>query len=350
MGIEYDKQAKWSSEEEFAVQQFNESLKFDGERYEVALPWRKDHPELKDNYNQTFKRLLSVEHQLKKSEDKASSYSQAINQYVQDGYAEEVKVNSDDKKQEKVRYLPHHAVYREDKASTKTRIVFDGSCHDGNEVSLNDCVLPGPALQLNLVSVLLRFWSHPIAIMADVQKMFLQIKLAKEDQDVHSYLWCDMKPDVTPTIFKMTRLTFGVNSSPFLAIGTAQNHAKEFKENFPEASEAVKNDMYVDDVFTSAENESNAITLQRSLDAMMKAGGFKLTKWASNSEFVCVNIQEDERAPTSTIDFNQSESLKALGICWDTKEDNFFFDITTKSSPMMTQKQKKFVEYCIKVV
>ena len=330
MGIEDDKQAKWSSEEEFAVQQFNESLKFDGERYEVALPWRKDHPELKDNYNQAFKRLLSVEHQLKKNEDKASSYSQAINQYVQDGYAEEVKVNSDDKKPEKVRYLPHHAVYREDKASTKTRIVFDGSCHDGNEVSLNDCVLPGPALQPNLVSVLLRFRSHPIAIMADVQKMFLQIKLAKEDQDVHRYLWRDMKSDVTPTIFKMTRLTFGVNSSPFLAIGTAQNHAKESKENFPEASEAVENDMYVDDVLTGAENESNAITLQRSLDAMMKAGGFKLTKWASNSEFVCANIQEDERAPTSTIDFNQSESLKALGICWDTKEDNFFFDIATK--------------------
>ena len=29
MGIEDDKQVKWSSEEEFAVQQFNESLKFD---------------------------------------------------------------------------------------------------------------------------------------------------------------------------------------------------------------------------------------------------------------------------------------------------------------------------------
>ena len=150
-----------------------------------------------------------------------------------------MKVNSDDKETVKVRYLPHHAVYCGDKASTKTRIVFDGSCHDGNEVSLNDCVLPGPALQPNLVSVLLRFWSHPIAVMADVQKMFLQIKLAKEDQDVHHYLWCDMKPDVTPTVFKMTRLTFGVNSSPFLAIGTAQNYAKEFKENFPEASEAV---------------------------------------------------------------------------------------------------------------
>ena len=83
---------------------------------------------------------LGVENQLKKNEDKASSYSQAINQYVQDGHAEKVKVNSDNKKLEKVRYLSHHAVYHEDQAFTKTRIVFDGSCCDGNEVSLNDCV------------------------------------------------------------------------------------------------------------------------------------------------------------------------------------------------------------------
>ena len=122
-------------------------------------------------------------------------------------------------------------------------------------------------------------------------------------------------------------MTLGINSSPFLAIGTAQNHAKESKGNFPEASEAVENDMYVNDVLTGTENESNALTLQRSLDAMMKAGGFKLTKWASNSEFVCANIQEGERALTSMTDVNQSESMKALGICWDT---NFFFDITTK--------------------
>ena len=113
-----------------------------------------------------------------------------------------------------------------------------------------------------------------------------------------------MKPHVTSTIFKMTRLTFGINSSPFLAISTAQSHAKESKENFPEASEAVENDMYVNDVFTGAENESNALTLQKLLDAMMKAGGFKLTKWESNSEFVCAYIPKNERAPTSMIDFN----------------------------------------------
>ena len=218
--------------------------------------------------------------------------------------------------------------------------MFDGSCHDGNEVSLNDCVLPGPALQPNLVSVLLHFRSHPIAIMADVQKMLLQIKHAKEDQDVHRYLWHDMKADVTLTIFKVTHLTFGINSFPFLAIGTTQSHVKESKENFPEA-EAVENDMNVDDVLTSAENESNTITLQKSLDAMMKAGGFKLTKWASNSEFVFANKQEDERSPTSLIDFNQSETLKALGICRDAKEDSFFFDITAKVLTSDDQETKR---------
>ena len=304
-------------------------------------PLKERPPRVKNNYNQAFKRLLSVENHLKKNEDKASSYSQAINQYVQDGYAEEVKVNSDDKKSEKVRYLPHHAVYREDKASTKTRIVFDGSCHDRNEVSLNDCVLPGPALQPNLVSVLLNFRSHPIAIMADVQKMFLQIKLAKEYQDVYRYLWRDMKADVTPTIFKTTRLTFGINSSPFLAIGTAQSHAKESKDDFPEASEAVENDMYVDDVLTGAENESNILTLQKSLDAMMKAGGFRLTKWASNSEFVCANIQEDERAPTSTIGFNQSESLKALGDVGIQWRISFSLILQPQSSPVLNQRPKQ---------
>ena len=53
-----------------------------------------------------------------------------------------------------------------------------------------------------------------MASMADV-KIFLQIKLASEDQDVHPILWGDMKTDESPTKYKMTRLTFGVNTSPF---------------------------------------------------------------------------------------------------------------------------------------
>ena len=54
---------------------------------------------------------------------------------------------------------------------------------------------------------------------------------------------------------------------------------------------------------------------------MMEQGGFNLTKWASNSKEVLSHIEEQEQSQSSTIDFNASEPLKALGICWDTLND-----------------------------
>ena len=59
-----------------------------------------------------------------------------------------------------VRYLPHHAVTRLDKSTSKTRIVFDASARDEDGVSLNDCLLKGPALHPDIVQVLLRFLSQ----------------------------------------------------------------------------------------------------------------------------------------------------------------------------------------------
>ena len=216
---------------------------------------------------------------------------------------------------ERVRHLPHHAIFREDKSITKARIVFDTSAHDTDEASLNDRVLPGPAFQPNLVSVLLRFRSDPIAIMAVVKKIFLQIKLASEDQDVRRYLWHhDMKTDILPTTYKMIRLTFGVNSSPFLTNGTVQHHAEKSEDKFPEASEKVLSYMHVDDCLTGAEYENKGTKLQQSLGSMMQEGGFLLRKWASNSGFVLSHIKPEDRAPTSTIDFTEREPLKALGI------------------------------------
>ena len=56
---------------------------------------------------------------------KAKAYNSAINEYVEKGFAEVVP-NEDDEDRT-VRYLPHHAVFRDDKTTTKCRIVFDAS-------------------------------------------------------------------------------------------------------------------------------------------------------------------------------------------------------------------------------
>ncbi|KAL9982823.1 hypothetical protein ACROYT_G004931 [Oculina patagonica] len=72
-------------------------------------------------------------------------------------------------------------------------------------------------------------------MIADVEKMYLQIKLAQKDQDVHRYLWRDLITDEVANVNRMRRLTFGVNSCPFLAIATVHVHANKYAETFPNA-------------------------------------------------------------------------------------------------------------------
>lgn len=87
-------------------------------------------------------------------------------------------------------YLPHHAVVREDKATTKLRVLFDASSHEEGCPSLNDCLLTGPNLNPHLLDVLIKFRLHKIAFTADITKVFLQIALA----DAVRFLWLHGPP------------------------------------------------------------------------------------------------------------------------------------------------------------
>lgn len=76
--------------------------------------------------------------------------------------------------------------------------------------------------------------------------------------------------------------------------------------------------MHVDDCVTGTDYVRVTVELQQSLDKIMERGELNLIKWASNSKEVLSHIAEQERAESSTIDFNASERLKALGTCWNT--------------------------------
>ena len=44
----------------------NKQISFDGQKYEVSLPWRESHPILQENYETSEKRLSSLLTRLKK--------------------------------------------------------------------------------------------------------------------------------------------------------------------------------------------------------------------------------------------------------------------------------------------
>ena len=100
---------------------------------------------------------------------------------------------------EKVHYLPHTAVVREDAETRKVRIVYDASCKDRKMgTSLNDCLHVGPSLSPLIFDILLRFRESKIALVGDIEKAFLNIEIDPADRDSLRFLWPDdMKPEKT---------------------------------------------------------------------------------------------------------------------------------------------------------
>jgi len=82
-------------------------------------------------------------------------------------------------------YLLHHGVLKEANATTKLRVVFNGSATVQGGASLNRGLLVGPNLLQPLADVLLRWrWHRYVA----VEKMYRQI-LVHDDRDLQRIMW-----------------------------------------------------------------------------------------------------------------------------------------------------------------
>lgn len=79
-------------------------------------------------------------------------------------------------------FIPHHAVYRPSETDPKIRVVFDASARAFSGVSLNNCLLPGPKLQRDVVDVLLLFRLLRYVFTTDICKMYRQILIAPEQR------------------------------------------------------------------------------------------------------------------------------------------------------------------------
>ncbi|KRY26137.1 hypothetical protein T01_6187, partial [Trichinella spiralis] len=172
--------------------QFFNTLTYNGSRYSVGLLWKPGVVQLPDNYTLAERRLRSVERSLMKDPVKQREYSAVINEYLRQGWAEEVTTQTG--QPGKTWYLPHHAVYKNTDGQLKCRVVFDGSAKYAG-VSLNDNLETGPNLEADLVAILQRFRQYRIAVQADTEKMYLQVRLRIDDRDACRFLWRDCKTD-----------------------------------------------------------------------------------------------------------------------------------------------------------
>jgi len=121
-------------------------------------------------------------------------------------------------------------VIREDKQTTKLRIVFDGSAKEPDHLSLNDCLDKGPNLTLNIFDILIKFRCYPIGMVADIEKAFHQIVIHLSDRDMLRFLWFDDVMSKKPGIvaYRFCRLVFGLTPSPAILNGVIQQHLTRY--------------------------------------------------------------------------------------------------------------------------
>ena len=108
-----------------------------------------------------------------------------MEKYLADGHARRVPPEELHVKDRRLWYLPHHHVLNK---PGKTRVVFDCAAKYRG-TSLNDQLLTGPDFTNSILGVLTRFREDHVALSADIECKFYQIRVSPAERDAFRFLW-----------------------------------------------------------------------------------------------------------------------------------------------------------------
>ena len=328
----YEGKKVMSVEDQKFIDKVSSSAVLENGHYSLKLPFRNDKVNLPNNKVVAQQRAQHLLKKFKRDPKFFNEYNEFMKDVVAKGFAEVIPKEQLEHKNGKAWFIPHHGVYHPRKKTL--RVVFDCASVYG-ETSLNKELLQGPDLTNSLVGVLLRFRQGPIAIMTDIEGMFHQVRVAKEDLNYLRFLWWP-DGDVTQELVehRMKVHIFGAVSSPscatFALLKTADDNQNDYAA---EIVNTIRQNFYVDDCLKAVNTVEQAIYLYENLTHLCAKGGFRLNKWVSNHRSVLAAIPEDQRAKgvkTLDLDKDQLPMERALGAQWNVEQDTFTFSIEVK--------------------
>ncbi|GFW91703.1 integrase catalytic domain-containing protein [Trichonephila clavipes] len=313
------------SEEDVSFEMFKQRVHFKNGRYEVELPWKRDSNELSDNFSLAKRRLGSLMRKMQRDKVLYSEYCKVLKNYLDEGIIEKV-TNPFIPTNNPVFYLPHQVIIKNESLTTKLRLVFDASAHEEKQLSLNDCLFHGVNLNPNILDLLISFRSNKIAVLADVEKAFLQISLAPKDRDVVRFLIDDGESGVQ--VYRFNRVLFGVNASPFLLAATIKTHIGKYMEKYPDTVRTLDHCFYVDDLVTGEDDAKSAFDLSSKAAKIMSEAGMNLRKWISNDCELMKQWQLEHFNHSNMNDF-VNHPHRVLGLLWHPQKDYLSLRLTS---------------------
>ncbi|PIK48339.1 hypothetical protein BSL78_14788 [Apostichopus japonicus] len=179
-------------------------------------------------------------------------YNAEIVKLVDNCYAEAVP-DSELFMVDRIWYLPHHAVVSEKKPD-KLRVVFDCASNFKGK-SLNDRCMQGPDMINKLLPVLLRFRQHSIAVQADIEAMYNQVRIPARDRDALRFLWYI---NGKLRYLRMTSHLFGGVWCAASSAYALRRTITDLPSVIPLVKYAVERSFYVDDCLSSVSSKSDA--------------------------------------------------------------------------------------------
>ncbi|XP_063538132.1 uncharacterized protein LOC134747438 [Cydia strobilella] len=154
--------------------------------------------------------------------------------------------------------------------------------------------------------------------------MYRQVLVHPDDRDYQRILWRQHTDDPIEE-FRLRTVTFGVSSSPFLAMRCILRLAEEAKTSHPVASEILSDQIFVDDVVTGASDLNTTRTVRAELIDLLSQGCFELRKWSSNSNEFLSDLPDDVREGPLSFEPQNEGSVKVLGVKWNPTSDVFMY-------------------------
>lgn len=278
-------------------------------RFEIRLPFLKNHLPLSNNYNSALKRLNTT---IKKLNEDGyyGSYEAVLEDWQSKGIIEEVP---DSDKDNAAHYLPHRHIVKIG-STTPIRPVFDASAKEYNKASLNQCLETGPNLIEKIPACLARFRENKIAVSGDIAKAFLQISVNEKDRNYLRFLWESLEGQLK--VFRHCRVVFGVSPSPFILEACIKLHidktldlCQEGKSTYPtELINILKDSFYVDNCLTSLNSIEQADKFISVATSVMNERAFELRGWEKTGD-------RDEK------------HTNVLGLIWDKSNDTLSINI-----------------------
>lgn len=299
--------------DDFALKKFNETIRFENSRYSVTWPWITYPPELSDNYGLSLGRLNSLLKQHGKNREFLSKYNDIISDQLSLGIIEKVEKEQCDSSV--IHYLPHHAVIRPDKNTTKVRIVYDGSAKTKKYLkSINECLYRGPVILEDLCGLLLNFRLSEVCVVSDIEKAFLQIELQLQERDAVRFLWIkDLSlPHTENNLqeYRFKRVPFGIVCSPFLLAAVIKYHLSKAEEKW---RIILERGFYVDNLIIGLPNSEEALDFYNYVKNFFFDMSMNLREWKSNDTVFNKSLPKE--------DLLVDDIVNVLGLKWDTNKD-----------------------------